>query len=155
MCICSDILQNLYKQFLRATRQWRDLTTRMQNGIGNQPEDHIPEDGAMAIFCPACPQPGVNLPEDWQTRYHNKESVSNTHNVVTPLLTVLSKQLMRTFIMDGNFSAEHMKCRTGDSETPLSPGMAFMANPEPYQAHLRSGLEIPQVCSTVLSLMPG
>src|SRR6266404_318992 len=130
MCICSDILQNLYKQFLRATRQWRDLTTRMQNGIGN-------------------------LPEDWQTRYHNKESVSNTHNVVTPLLTVLSKQLMRTFIMDGNFSAEHMKCRTGDSETPLSPGMAFMANPEPYQAHLRSGLEIPQVCSTVLSLMPG
>jgi len=55
---------------------------RMQSGIGNQPENHIPEDGAMAIFCPACPQPGVNLPDDWQTRYRNNELVSHTKDIV-------------------------------------------------------------------------
>ena len=47
--------------------------------------------------------------------------------------------------MDGNFSAEHMRCRTGEVEVPLSPGMAFMADPDTYNAHLRTGMEVPQV----------
>jgi hypothetical protein len=25
-----------------------------------------PAPGEMAIFCPTCPQPGINLPEDWK-----------------------------------------------------------------------------------------
>ena len=40
----------------------------MQSGLayqGNEP----PSDGSMAVFCPACPQPGINLPNDWNTRY--------------------------------------------------------------------------------------
>src|ERR1700735_2120446 len=53
--------------------------------------------------------------------------------------------------MDGNFSAEHLRCRTGDQNVPLSAGMAFMANPDLYKAHLRSGKEITQVCSTFSS----
>jgi hypothetical protein len=48
--------------------------------------------------------------------------------------------------MDGNFSAEHMKHRSGDKDISLSPGMAFMANPGKYKSHLRSGTEIVQVC---------
>ena len=47
--------------------------------------------------------------------------------------------------MDGNFSAEHMKYRTRETDVPLSPGMAFMANPDLYKAHLRSGAAFPQV----------
>jgi len=50
--------------------------------------------------------------------------------------------------MDGNFSAEHMRCRTGEKDVPLSAGMAFMANPDSYKAHLRSGKESIQVCRT-------
>jgi hypothetical protein len=61
-------IQNLYRQLLRASRQWRDLKNRMEQGIGLQPEQAA-ADGALAIFCPACPQPGVNLPDDWRTRY--------------------------------------------------------------------------------------
>jgi hypothetical protein len=48
--------------------------------------------------------------------------------------------------MDGNFSAEHMRCRTREADVPLSSGMAFMANPDSYKAHLHSGQEIDQVC---------
>jgi hypothetical protein len=48
--------------------------------------------------------------------------------------------------MDGNFSAEHMKHRSGDWDVSLSAGMAFMANPNTYKAHLRSGQEIIQAC---------
>ena len=50
--------------------------------------------------------------------------------------------------MDGNFSAEHMRYRTTEKDVALSPGMAFMANPDLYKAHLRSGAEIIQVSAT-------
>jgi hypothetical protein len=60
--------KNLYIQLLRASHQWRDLKNRMEKGLRHQPEEASP-DGSMAVFCPACPQPGVNLPEDWNTRY--------------------------------------------------------------------------------------
>ena len=46
--------------------------------------------------------------------------------------------------MDGNFSAEHMRHRSGEHDIALSAGMAFMANPDTYKAHLQSGKE----CST-------
>ena len=64
---------------------------------------------------------------------------------------VLRKQLIRTFIMDGNFSAEHMRCRTADADVPLSAGMAFMADPDSYKTHLQSGKEISQVCRQSLN----
>ncbi|KAH9172399.1 hypothetical protein EDB89DRAFT_1906254 [Lactarius sanguifluus] len=45
---------------------------------------------------------------------------------------------------------EHMRCRTGDADLPLSAGMAFMANPNSYKAHLHSGQEMvqPSTCNT-------
>ncbi|KAI9428962.1 hypothetical protein H4582DRAFT_1828355 [Lactarius indigo] len=128
-----DHVLNLYKQLLRASRQWRDLKNRIESGLGHQHTGTSANEGSMAIFCPACPQPGINLPDDWRTRYNDKPN-----------------QLIRTFIMDGNFSAEHMRCRTGDTDVPLSAGMAFMANPNSYKAHLHSGQEIsqPSTCNT-------
>ncbi len=70
ICLVDLALQNLYKQLLRASRQWRDLTLRMQSGLAYEDTADHPIDGSMAIFCPACPQPGLNLPEDWQNRYN-------------------------------------------------------------------------------------
>ena len=46
---------------------------RMESGVGLRSEAEAPQDGAMAVFCPACPQPGINLPHDWQVRYRNRE----------------------------------------------------------------------------------
>ncbi|KAH9005466.1 hypothetical protein EDB86DRAFT_2825116 [Lactarius hatsudake] len=77
-------------------------------------------------FCPACPQPGINLPNDWKTRYEPNE-------------------LIRTFIMDGNFSAEHMRHRSGEVDVALSLGIwLFMANPECNQSSSPEGTEIVQ-----------
>ena len=50
--------------------------------------------------------------------------------------------------MDGNFSTEHMKHQSGEQDVSLSSGMAFMANPELYKAHLQNGREVPQVYMT-------
>ncbi|KAI9430515.1 hypothetical protein H4582DRAFT_1823951 [Lactarius indigo] len=128
-----DHVPNLYKQLLRASRQWQDLRNRIQNGLGHLQVGDPANDGSMAIFCPACPQPGINLPDDWKDRYNDEPN-----------------QLIQTFIMDGNFSAEHMRCRTGEADVPLLAGMAFMANPNSYKAHLHSGQEIsqPSTCNT-------
>ncbi|KAN0129093.1 hypothetical protein V8E53_013089 [Lactarius tabidus] len=109
----------------------------MQSGLGHQGSPS--EDGSMAIFCPACPQPGINLPDDWKIKYNPYEMLLS-HLV----------QLICTFIMDGNFSAEHMKCRSGEQDVPLSSGMAFMACLDSYHKHLQSGKEITQIstCNT-------
>ncbi|KAF8263368.1 hypothetical protein EI94DRAFT_1704050 [Lactarius quietus] len=131
---------NLYRQLLRASHQWRDLRNRMQSGLGHQDEDGI--DGSMAIFCPACPQPGINLPDDWKIRYIEYGF----------MIFMTMNQLIRTFIMDGNFAAEHMQCRSGDKDVPLSPRMAFMANPEAYKTHLKIGWESIQVHCSMTSL---
>ncbi|KAN0135024.1 hypothetical protein V8E53_007142 [Lactarius tabidus] len=97
------------------------------SGLGHQSEQDTPEDGSMAIFCPVCPQPGVNLPDDWKTKY--------------------SLHLIRTFIMDGNFSAEHMQYRTTDKDVSLSAGMAFMSNPDLYK-QVNTSLFATSTCNT-------
>ena len=43
---------------------WRDLIARIGSGLGHEKKAE-PQPGGLAIFCPACPQPGINLPEEW------------------------------------------------------------------------------------------
>ena len=38
---------------------------RINSGLGHDTKDEL-QPGSLAIFCPACPQPGINLPEDWK-----------------------------------------------------------------------------------------
>ena len=37
----------------------------MENGYGYDTTESL-GNGALAIFCPACPQPGVNIPANWK-----------------------------------------------------------------------------------------
>ncbi|KAN0130001.1 hypothetical protein V8E53_012155 [Lactarius tabidus] len=77
-----DYVQNRYKQLLHASRQWRDLKNRMKSGLGHKAEQETSEDGSMSIFCPACPQPGVNLPNDWKTKYSPYPNTCNTYKAI-------------------------------------------------------------------------
>jgi hypothetical protein len=62
-------VKNRYRQLLRVSRQWRDLKNRMKSGLGHPSEQEDANDGSMAIFCPACPQPNINLPDGWKEKY--------------------------------------------------------------------------------------
>ena len=60
-----DAAPNRYAELCRVSRQWRNLKYRkwfwqFQSKVGR---------GQMAIFCAACPQPDVNLPDDWKEDY--------------------------------------------------------------------------------------
>ncbi|KAF7321778.1 CxC2 domain-containing protein [Mycena kentingensis (nom. inval.)] len=55
-----------YRVFLRVARQWRHLHLLKRAGRGHDKYGVAGTgEGELAIRCPACPRPGINLPEDW------------------------------------------------------------------------------------------
>ncbi|KAJ3738064.1 hypothetical protein EV360DRAFT_58474, partial [Lentinula raphanica] len=58
-----------YKAFSRMMKEWRHLKMAKRAGRGNDASRTLAETraGEMGIACIACPRPGINLPEDWQT----------------------------------------------------------------------------------------
>ncbi len=54
-------LQDRYRELMRVSRQWRNLQALKRSGFGHDVDtSHQP--GDLAIFCPTCPQPGINVP---------------------------------------------------------------------------------------------
>jgi hypothetical protein len=126
---------------MRVSRLWRDLIARVNSGLGHE-DGAVPQPGGLAIFCPACPQPGINLPQDWQQD-------SNRYRVYIyfSLSFMLCRWLYtRSIVIDGNFSAEHLKMKRPDEDVALSPGKRYMVEPSRYELHLSMGKETKQVC---------
>ena len=58
---------DLYNEFRRMSRLWRWMKKLKWAGYGhNGKNPHHVEPGELANYCPACPQAGINLPEDWK-----------------------------------------------------------------------------------------
>ncbi|KAF7291342.1 CxC2 domain-containing protein [Mycena indigotica] len=56
-----------YSSFLRMARQYRHLLLLKRGGRGHDQYGVMgTAPGELAIRCPACPRPGVNLPEGWE-----------------------------------------------------------------------------------------
>ena len=58
------MLKDRYRELMRASHMWRDLMAQVNSGLGHETQAEL-QPGSLAIFCPACPQPGVNLPPEW------------------------------------------------------------------------------------------
>ena len=98
--------------------------------------------GELAIRCPACPQPGINLPENWQS---DPETFVHSPTLVQRSDNVCRWKYMRSVVLDGNFSAQHHHMRNPDDDVPLADGHAFMVTEAPYKAHLQSAKEFQEV----------
>ncbi|KAJ7076280.1 hypothetical protein B0H15DRAFT_1006298 [Mycena belliarum] len=56
-----------YHEFLRMTREWANLKMLMRAARGNAASGIAGTSaGECALLCPACPQPGKNLPPGWE-----------------------------------------------------------------------------------------
>ncbi|KAI6166492.1 hypothetical protein EDD17DRAFT_1752630 [Pisolithus thermaeus] len=110
-----------YRELMRVSWLWRDLKHRKWFGFGHDAEKD-PGDGGLALYCPACPQPGLNLPADWKVWYDR-----NT--------------VMRQYVIDGNFTAQHMKMNKPELDVALSDGKGYMVSEGPYQNHLQHSLD--------------
>ncbi|KAI1790343.1 hypothetical protein LXA43DRAFT_1095489 [Ganoderma leucocontextum] len=110
-----------YKELLRVSRQWRNQQMRKTAGFGHRQDSIGP--GDLAICCPACPQPDINLPEGWE----------NDEN---------QWKYTRSVVLDGNFSAQHRKMRKPEDDVAIADGHVFMVTDGPYKDHLKTATDI-------------
>lgn len=106
-------MKNRYMELIRVGRQMRKLQVSKRFGElyhGSSPP------GSQTIFCPSCPQPGINLPLNWK----------NLPNWIT----------RRTIAVDGNFHADHIKMRRPDLDIKLSNGKGYMAEESRYEEYM-------------------
>jgi hypothetical protein len=47
----------------------------------------------------------------------------------------------RSVVIDGNFSADHLKMKHPENDVGLSPGGRYMVEPTRYQAHLETAVD--------------
>ncbi|KAI1785137.1 hypothetical protein LXA43DRAFT_900433 [Ganoderma leucocontextum] len=109
-----------YKELLRVSRQWRNQQMRKNAGFAHRQDAIGP--GDLAVRCPACPQPDVNLPVDWKN--DDKQW-----------------KYTRSIVLDGNFSAQHRKMRKPEDDVALADGHAFMVTDAPYKEHLKTAAD--------------
>lgn len=128
---------------LRTSRQWRDLKARLTFGVAFDDDDEGGSKlGRLAWFCPACPQPGVNLPPNWQ-----EDPVQQVNYVLHfyQADNVSRWVYQKTLILDGNFTADHMKMKKPQDDVAFTDGEGYMVQDAPYRQHLKETLEAPAV----------
>jgi KDZ transposase family protein len=58
---------DLYREFRRMSRIWRWMKRLKWAGYGNRASRSTDvAAGELTLFCPACPQPGINIPDNWK-----------------------------------------------------------------------------------------
>ncbi|KAJ7248075.1 hypothetical protein C8J57DRAFT_1673431 [Mycena rebaudengoi] len=112
--------RNRYHEWRRMTREWRNLQMLKRAGRGHDPAG--PEGtkpGECALECPACPQPGKNLPRDWANAPEEQ------------------KFLYALFVaMDANFRLKRKDVSTEEKDPGLGPGWAFYCDVKEYMGHV-------------------
>lgn len=59
---------------MRIMRQFRHLRMLKRAGRGHAEGGvSATKVGELAVVCPACPHPGINLPDDWETVSEDKK----------------------------------------------------------------------------------
>ncbi|GJF00735.1 CxC2 domain-containing protein [Phanerochaete sordida] len=108
------------KPFLRTIREWRLLKMLKRSGRG-----HIldavknVQPGDLCLRCPACPRPGVNLPDNW-------DSVSDDLRFMYLLILAI----------DANFRLKRRAVSNDARDPGLLSGRGYFAEDESYREHI-------------------
>ncbi|KAH8087120.1 hypothetical protein BXZ70DRAFT_1011599 [Cristinia sonorae] len=125
-----DILPDRYRELLRCSRQWSWLKLQKWSGAAfDDAEGQSPAPGGLVSFCAACPQPGKNLPQEWQREPDQW-------------------RFQIRLIQDGNFKAEHLLYKSLGSDVRLSDGQGFMVTSAPFRSHVNATQHMPVPVST-------
>ncbi|KAG6828010.1 hypothetical protein H0H92_009670 [Tricholoma furcatifolium] len=111
----------MVKGFLLMVRQWRYLRMMKRAGRGHDPDGAVAgtKEGECAILCPACPQPGINLPDGWQLAPSDKQ------------------HLYALFLgIDANFRLKRKYVSDDICDPDLGDGFAYFVREKPYKDHL-------------------
>ncbi|KAK7022721.1 hypothetical protein VNI00_016997 [Paramarasmius palmivorus] len=108
-------------QFMLMVRQWRHIKMGKRIGRGHDPTglEGTPK-GSATVPCRACPQPGANLPQNWES--------------TSPELSWLYALILS---IDANFK-QKARARANDSRDPaLGPGWGCFVDNEEYMEEVR------------------
>ncbi|KAJ7018738.1 hypothetical protein C8F04DRAFT_976786 [Mycena alexandri] len=119
-CGSGKKLPNRYPEFLRMVRQWRHLQMLKRSGRGHDPSGvNRTKPGALAVECPACPRPNVNLPDDWENAPPE------------------DRFLYSLFIaLDACFRLKRRLVSSELRDPGLGTGWAYFVEQEPYREYL-------------------
>ncbi|KAI0071621.1 hypothetical protein K474DRAFT_1686991 [Panus rudis PR-1116 ss-1] len=116
------------RELQRANREWRNIRHIQRAGFAHDKERAIGEDD-LALFCPTCPQPGINLPSDYLT---------DSQRPFLSIHTSGSWKYKRTLSADGNFKQDHYIMKNPTDDVKLSDGHGYMVSRGPYQEYLKN-----------------
>ncbi|KAJ3501460.1 hypothetical protein NLJ89_g9327 [Agrocybe chaxingu] len=122
-----------YRALSRIFLQWRHLKLLKWAGRAHDPagvDGTAP--GELALRCPSCPHPGINLPSDWET---------------APAGT---RFLYMMFVcMDANFRLKNQLVSNYSQDPGLGIGWAYMVPRAPYEGYVLSRSNDEDVSSCV------
>ncbi|KAI4517411.1 hypothetical protein K525DRAFT_210959 [Schizophyllum commune Loenen D] len=102
--------------------QYRHITSLERGGRGHVDNGVVTtQPGALALRCPACPQPGRNLPDDWENAGPER------------------RFLYQKFIaQDANFRLSNAMRSSEAKDRPLGDGWAYFVKRRPYLDYVTS-----------------
>lgn len=120
-----------YRALLRMSLQWRHLKMLKRGGRAHDPTGVAgTRDGELALLCPSCPHPGINLPPDWQ------DAPEDTQFLYALILC-----------MDANFRLKNQLVSSFSSDPGLGIGMAYMVARGPFDKYVLSRTSDSDVCT--------
>ncbi|KAG1793209.1 uncharacterized protein HD556DRAFT_1432380 [Suillus plorans] len=111
-----------YEAFMRIVREWRHLKMLKRAGRGHDPAGvENTGNGECAVLCPACPQPGRNLPDNWE------DAPKETRWLYGLFLAI-----------DANFRLKRRMVSKDSADPGLSNGWAYFVEETAYKRYLES-----------------
>ncbi|TDL19767.1 hypothetical protein BD410DRAFT_751691, partial [Rickenella mellea] len=122
-------LKYRYKEWSRIVREYRHIMTVKRSGRGHDPSGiQGTQPGECVVECPACPQPGRNMPEDY-------DSIASSDRWKYSLILAI----------DANFRLK-LKNR-GFQDAPLGDGWSYFVPSAPYKEHVAKYIDQPEINS--------
>ncbi|KAJ7602950.1 hypothetical protein DFH06DRAFT_1350766 [Mycena polygramma] len=132
-----DPSRERYDEFLRMARQWQHLQLLKRAARGHSTDANRINDtkaGEVALLCPACPQPGKNLPPDWANLPFEKVFIYALYLAI-----------------DANFRLKRKDVSSEKKDPGLVKGWAFFGDVTHYMTHLDKFWDQKQDRSTCVS----
>ncbi|THU82072.1 hypothetical protein K435DRAFT_692249, partial [Dendrothele bispora CBS 962.96] len=130
-----NIPKSRYAPLRRMTTQWRHLKLLKRGGRAqeNDPERVLhTKDGELAVRCPSCPYPGLNIPMD----------LSQVPKEFWFLYRVL-------LVMDANFKLKNQLVSSYSRDPGLGVGWAYFVPCEKYEKYLLANIQEDEISTCV------
>ncbi|RDX45950.1 hypothetical protein OH76DRAFT_1356862, partial [Lentinus brumalis] len=114
--VCPSDVTDRYREFMIAAREFSFM--RMTKRFDVQPSDAL-EAGCLAVLCPACPQPGINMDPRWDGgRPEGQEFIDALFHTT-----------------DGNFQQNQKMKPLDPDDVALTMGACFFANEKDFATY--------------------